>query len=327
MSNKNLRDVYESYFIMGAAVTPKLLREQGSFIRTYFASITAENEMKFEALQPSRGKYDFKVADEMVDFAMNNNIKMRGHTLVWHQQTPNWVFESTNGGNATREELLSNMESHIKEVVGRYKGKIYCWDVANEIIDDKDDYIRKSKWLDIIGEDYIEKAFRYAHEADKEAILFYNDYNATEPTKSDKIFRLVKNLLDREVPVHGIGLQGHWNIYGPSIDQIKAAIELYASLGVTLQLTELDISMYNNEDNLGLLVPTEEMLELQAKRYKEIFSLFREYKEYISGVTFWGVADNYTWLDNFPVKNRKNWPFIFDINYQPKESYKKIINI
>lgn len=327
MSIKKLRDVYESYFMMGAAVTPRLLREQGNFIRTHFVSITAENEMKFEALQPSRGKYNFKIADEMVDFAMNNNMKMRGHTLVWHQQTPDWVFESTNGGKATREELLANMENHIKEVVGRYKGRIYCWDVANEVIDDKDAYIRKSKWLDIVGEDYIEKAFQYAHHADEKALLFYNDYNATEPAKRDKIFRLVKDLLDKDVPVHGIGLQGHWNIYSPSIDQIKEAIELYASLGVTLQLTELDISMYNNEDHLGLQVPTAEMLELQAQRYEEIFGLFREYKECISGVTFWGVADDYTWLDNFPVKNRKNWPFIFDTNYQPKDSYKNIINI
>lgn len=327
MDKDSLFKVFEKDFYIGAAVTPRLLKEKGGFIAQHFNSITAENQMKFDALEPEKGQFRFETADKMVEFARNHHMKMRGHTLVWHNQTPKWVFENPDGSSVTREELLATMENHIKEVVTRYKNDIYCWDVVNEAIDDEAGYLRESKWLKIIGEDFIPKAFEMAHQYAPEAMLFYNDYNAVIPEKRDRIYKLLKSLVDQNVPIHGMGIQGHWNIYWPSEEDLRKAIELYASLGLKIQITELDISMYTMEqkENPGLKAPTEEMLKLQEAQYEMIFRVFKEYKDVITGVTFWGVADNYTWLDFFPVINRKNWPLIFDENYQPKGSYYKIV--
>ena len=186
--------------------------------------------------------------------------------------------------------------------------------------------MRSTKWLEILGEDYIRHAFEAAHEADPNALLFYNDYNETEPVKRDKIYKLVRSLKEKGVPIHGIGMQGHWNIYGPSLDEIRQAIELYASLDLQLHITELDLSMFHFEDRrTDLLVPTEQMVELQEQRYEDIFRLFKEYRDVITSVTFWGAADNYTWLDNFPVRGRKNWPFLFDGELQPKKAFWRVI--
>lgn len=322
----SLHEVYKDHFLIGAAVTPRTIVSQGDLLKKHYNSITAENEMKFISVQPVEGQFTFDDADTLINFAEENGMKMRGHTLVWHNQTPNWVFKNEDGSPASREKILARMEEHINTVVGRYKGRIYCWDVVNEVIEDKTDlYLRKSKWLDQVGEDFIAKAFEFAHKADEDALLFYNDYNESNPVKREKIHRLVKSLLDQGVPIHGVGLQAHWSIHGPSLDDIRAAIELYASLGLQLHVTEMDISVFNHDDRrTDLTEPTAEMLELQHQRYEQVFSLFREYKDVLTNITFWGAADNYTWLDNFPVRGRKNWPFLFDTNQQPKESFYKI---
>lgn len=323
-----LCEVYKSYFLVGAAVSPLTLKREEKLIKEHFNSLTAENEMKFSRVQPEEGKFTFEHADDLMAFAAANGHQVRGHTLVWHNQTPRWVFEDGRGGKADRETLLARMKTHIDTVVGRYKGRIYAWDVVNEAVSDKgDELLRPSPWLEIIGEDFIAQAFRFAHEADPDALLFYNDYNESNPVKREKIYTLVKSLLEQDVPIHGIGLQAHWNLRNPSIDDIRAAIERYASLGLQLHVTELDISVYDHDDKrTDLKAPTEEMLELQAQRYKQIFDLFKEYKEHITSVTFWGVADNYTWLDNFPVVGRKNWPFVFDIEGKPKQSFWEIVS-
>lgn len=322
----SLYKAYENYFDIGAAVSTSVIATHRNLIVQHFSSITAENEMKFALVHPTKNSYKFDAADSLVDFAKENGKKVRGHTLVWHNQTPDWVFEDDNGHPVSRKQLLERMKDHIDTVVGRYKGRIYCWDVVNEAIEDKqEDFLRKTKWHEIIGEDYLAKAFEYAHEADPDALLFYNDYNETNPQKRDKIIKLIKNLLDRGVPVHGFGMQAHWNIYDQSLDEIKSAIEKYASLGIKLQITELDVSVYRwGEGYVDLKVPAESMMELQAQKYEAIFKLFREYRDVITNVTFWGVADDRTWLDNFPVKGRKNWPLIFDENHQPKNSFWKI---
>jgi endo-1,4-beta-xylanase len=260
-------------------------------------------------------------------FAKQHGMKMRGHTLVWHNQTSDWVFQDSNGDSVGREQLLQRMKDHITTVMQRYKGQIYCWDVVNEAVTDEGpELYRRTKWLDIIGEDYIEKAFEFAHEADPDALLFYNDYNETNPEKREKIYQLVKSLVDKGVPIHGVGLQAHWKLDNPSLDEIRTAIERYASLGLQLQLTEFDISVFNFEDKrIDLLEPTPEILEKQAQRYEELFQLLREYQEVITAVTFWGAADDYTWLSDFPVRGRKNWPFLFDESHNPKESFWKVI--
>jgi endo-1,4-beta-xylanase len=325
----SLQKVYENYFNIGAAVNLRTIETQQDLLTKHFNSITAENDMKFEELQPEEGQFTFEKADKLAAFAQENGMKMRGHTLVWHNQTPSWVFLNSEGEKVTRDQLLQRMKDHIITVIQRYKGQIYCWDVVNEAVTDEGpELYRKTNWLEIIGEDYIEKAFEYAHEADPDALLFYNDYNESNPEKREKIYQLVKSLVDKGVPIHGVGLQGHWNLINPSIDEIRSAIERYASLGLKLQLTELDVSVFTFEDKrTGLTEATNEITELQSQRYQQFFQLFREYKEIITAVTFWGAADDYTWLDDFPVRGRKNWPFLFDENHQPKKAFWKVITI
>lgn len=323
-----LWEVYKDYFDIGAAVNLNTIKSSEQLLQTHFNSITAENDMKFVSVHPEEQRYTFEAADVLMDFATANGKKMRGHTLVWHNQTTEWVFEGEHGQPATREQLLARMKAHIDTVVGRYKGLIYAWDVVNEVIEDKSDvWLRDSKWLQLVGEDFIAKAFQYAHAADPNALLFYNDYNECNPVKRDKIIKLVQSLQDQDVSIHGIGLQAHWNLTGPSIAEIREAIEKYAALGLQLQITELDVSVFDHDDRrTDLSAPTAQMLELQAERYAQIFELFREYKDVITAVTFWGAAENYTWLDDFPVRGRKNWPFVFDEQQQPKQSFWRIVD-
>ena len=321
-----LHEVYKDYFTIGAAVNALTIQRQQELLTTQVNSITAENDMKFESLQPLENQFNFETADKIVGFAETNGMVVRGHTLVWHNQTPEWVFLAEDGKPASKELLLARMETHITTVMRRYKGRIASWDVVNEAIEDHgNELLRSSKWLDIVGPEFIEKAFEIAHETDPNAQLFYNDYNESFPEKREKIYTLVKSLVEKGVPIHGVGLQAHWNLNTPSLDDIKIAIERYASLGLKLHLTELDISVFDFEDKrTDLIQPTKEMLTLQSKRYEQVFSLLREYKDVISNITFWGVADDYTWLSDFPVKGRKNWPFVFDENHSPKQSFWKI---
>nr|CAA84631.1 endo-beta-1,4-xylanase [Bacillus sp.] [Bacillus sp. (in: firmicutes)] len=319
----NLYEIYKDFFSIGAAVNSKTLESEKELLKKHYNSLTAENEMKFELLQPEQGNFNFTQADKLVAFANEHNMKLRGHTLVWHNQTTGWLFQNSDGTQVNRETLLQRMEAHISTVLGRYKGQFYSWDVVNEAISDDDsEYLRKSKWLDIIGEDFIAKAFEFAHQADPNASLFYNDYNESHPNKRERIYRLVKSLLDKDVPIHGVGLQAHWNVHDPSLDDIRAAIERYASLGIQLQITEMDVSMFSWDNRRAdLTQPTEKMLNLQEERYDQFFQLFREYKDVISNVTFWGANDSYTWLNDFPVRGRKNWPFIFDEKGDPQRVF------
>ncbi|WP_238649471.1 endo-1,4-beta-xylanase [Paenibacillus piscarius] len=321
-----LHDMFRDAFKIGAAVSTPIISAQGPFIAKHYNSITAENEMKPALVQPQEGEFTFESADRIFDFAETHGIGVRGHTLLWHNQTGDWMFQNAEGGPCTREQLLARLQTHINTVVGRYRGRAYAWDVVNEAIEDKsEEYLRDTKWLQIIGEDYLRQAFEMAHQADPDALLFYNDYNETDPVKSKKIYKLVRSLLDQNTPIHGIGMQGHWNIYGPSIDEIRSALELYASLGLKIQITELDLSVFNHDDKrTDLKAPTAEMLKLQEERYAEIFAVLLEYKQAIDSVTFWGVADDYTWLDGFPVRGRKNWPFLFDEQKQPKASFGRL---
>ena len=331
-SEASLKELFKDDFYIGAAVNPITIETQKSLLVHHFNSITAENEMKFESVHPTEDVYTFENADKIAAFAKKHGLALRGHTLVWHNQTSDWLFENGNYGLADRKLVLERLRSHIQTVVGRYKDTIYCWDVVNEVISDdaenKEAFLRPSKWLEIVGPDFVAKAFELAHEADPKALLFYNDYNESHPYKRERIYRLVRSLLDQGVPIHGVGLQAHWNLYDPSLDDIRAAIERYAQLGLQLQLTELDMSMFRFEDKRAdLLHPTEEMLEQQAERYEAVFSLLKEYRDCISAVTFWGAADDYTWLDDFPVRGRKNWPFLFDQAQAPKPAYDRIAKL
>lgn len=317
---------YEKFFDIGCAINPQSLAKHKDFICREYNSITVENEMKLERIMSEEGKFNFEFPDRVVEYVKEHNMRMRGHTLVWHNQNPDWLFKD-NGQQVSKEVLKNRMHDYFNIIMNRYGKTVYAWDVVNEAIEDKSgEFLRQSPWLSILGENYLYEAFCLAHEVDSKAQLFYNDYNTCHPEKREKIYRLVRSLKEQGAPVHGIGMQGHWNIYEPSIEEIRKSIEMYASLDVRLQITELDLSVFAFADErVDLKEMDEKLAELQAKRYEDIFKLFREYYKEIDAVTFWGVADDYTWLDNFPVFGRKNWPLLFDKNLQPKESYKRIM--
>jgi len=331
--SKGLKDYYKPYFPMGVAIRPQSVNgPEAELILKHFESVTAENAMKMGPIHPKENEFFWTDADAIVNFAQSNKLKIRGHTLCWHNQTPSWLFKDAQGNDVTKEVLLKRLKDHITAVVTRYKGKIYAWDVVNEVIDDNDSkYFRESPWYKICGEEFVEKAFEYAHEADPNALLFYNDYNTESAGKRERIYKMVKGLLDKKVPIHGIGLQAHWSIFSPSEVELRQSIERFSSLGLTIQFTELDLSVYKSEHERRERRPDEsdtftpEMETKQTDQYKMIFKVFREYKDKISGVTFWNVSDKSTWLDNFPVRGRKNYPLLFDQTYQPKKVYWEVV--
>lgn len=332
--DKGLKDYYARFFPIGAAVGPGNLRGPDSLLLvSQFNSITAENVMKMGPIHPQEHRYNWGPADAIVQFAADHGMKMRGHTLCWHTQAPAWMFkDSATGQPVTKEVLLKRLKDHITEVVTRYKGKIYAWDVVNEVIDDDTTFYRHSPWYQICGEDYIIKAFEYAHAADPKALLFYNDYDTEDPKKREKIYTLLKKLLAAKVPIHGVGLQGHWNIYDDLAKELPVSIEKFASLGLKVQVTELDISIYKGESNRRQKradepdVFTPELEQKQLEQYRIVFDIFRKYKDKLTGITFWNVSDRRSWLDNFPVAGRKNYPLLFDHENKPKRAYYEVVN-
>ncbi len=329
-----LKTAYKDYFPVGVAVAPRnLTGSEAELIVRQFSSVTPENAMKMGPIHPEENRYFWNDADAIVDFAQKNGLKVRGHTLCWHSQTPSWFFKDSAGEQVSREVLLGRLKQHITDVMGRYKGKIYAWDVVNEAVPDGGESIyRPSKFYEIIGEDYIEKAFEYAHAADPKAKLFYNDYNTENSVKRDKIYQIVKNLKENKVPIHGVGLQGHWSIYEPTAQELEASIKKFANLGLEVQITELDMSVYPKEHerrakkDTDTSEMTEAMTQKQTAQYKMLFDKFRKYKGTLTGVTFWNVSDRSSWLDNFPVPGRKDYPLLFDQNLKPKEAYKQVVN-
>ena len=333
-SSKGLKDYFAKYFTMGVAVSPRSLKtNEAGLIIQQFGSITPENAMKMGAIHPKENEYFWNDADSIVAFAQKNHLKIRGHNLCWHNQAPRWIFTNAAGDTVSKEVLLQRLKDHITTVVNRYKGSIYAWDVVNEAISDKPyEYLRNSPWLRICGEDFIAKAFEYAHAADPDALLFYNDYNEINPVKREKIYRLVKSLKDAGIPIHGIGLQGHWAINEPSEDELNKTLGRFAGMGLKIQITELDISVYNKEHNARERKPedtnndfTPEKENQQIEMYKRCFKGFEKYKKSISGITFWNISDRSSWLDNFPVRGRKDYPLLFDKNGQPKQAFWEVV--
>jgi endo-1,4-beta-xylanase len=332
--NKGLKDYYKNYFQIGAAVAPRMMSDTSAeavLIKKHFSSMTCENVMKMGPIHPEENRYNWKPADQVVDFAQKNGILLRGHTLCWHNQTPNWFFKK-DSQTVSKEELLARMKTHITDVVTRYKGKIYAWDVVNEAINDGGDKaMRESEFYKIIGEEYIEKAFEFAHAADPNAKLFYNDYNTENAVKRERIYQLLKKLKEKGVPINGVGLQGHWSIYEPSEADLEESITKFASLGLEVHFTEVDVSVYakrherSSEPFKGKAEFTDEMNDKQAAHYKMLFEVFRKHKDKITSVTFWNLSDKYSWLDNFPIRGRKDFPLLFDVNHQPKKAYWEVV--
>ncbi len=333
-SIKGLKDYYQNFFNIGVAVSPRALKmDEAGLVVKHFNSITAENAMKMGPVHPRENEYNWTGADSIAAFAKRNGMKMRGHCLVWHTQTPRWFFTDTTGKQVSKEVLLQRMKDHITAVVTRYKDVIYAWDVANEVISDKaEEFYRPSLFYQIIGEEFIAKAFEFAHAADPKALLFYNDYDEINPVKRKKIIEMIKGLQAKGIPIHGVGLQAHWAVNEPSEPQLETTLSDFSKLGLQLHITELDISVYPKEHNARERKPedsdtaySKEKETKQIEIYKLCFEKFRKYKHSIKSVTFWNISDRSSWLDNFPVRGRKDHPLLFDRNLQPKKVFNEIL--
>jgi endo-1,4-beta-xylanase len=306
-----------------------------------FNSITPENLLKWEAVHPEPDRYDFGPADRYVELGRSHGLFVVGHVLLWHQQTPAWVFAGEGGRKIDRETLLARLRSHIATVVGRYRGRIGGWDVVNEALED-DGTLRKTPWLEAIGEDYVAKAFELAHEADPAAELYYNDYNLWKPAKRDAAVRLVQGLKAKGLRVDGIGEQGHWGLDDPPLPAIDAALEAIRASGTRPLVTELDMDVLPRDPDMwgadlskkariraatnvypdGLPGAEQERL---ARRYADVFTLFLKHD--VGRVTFWGVTDATTWLDDFPIPGRVNYPLLFDRDGREKPAYGAVAEV
>lgn len=323
----SLKDVFADEFLFGAAFENFELYQEPDrqLLAKHFNSLTPGNVLKWDSTEPQEDVFDFADADEAVQFAVDNGQQVRGHTLVWHNQTPDWVFYDADGNLVSKDVLFERMENHIKTVVGRYKDVVYAWDVVNEVIDtSQSDGLRRSLWYQIAGEEYIEKAFIYAHEADPDAVLFINDYNTHESAKSQALYDLVKRLQDKGIPVHGVGHQTHINIDWPTMSEIENSILKFAELGLKTEITELDIDVYTNSSQSYDALP-DDIAQKQADRYEQLFAIFQKHSDLIDNVTVWGKDDANSWLRKYPV-TRSNWPLLFDERLQSKSAYWAIVN-
>ena len=343
----SLKDAFKDHFKIGTALGGNQINGDDPQALTLtleqFNTITAENDMKFGPIHPKPEQYRFDTADRFVEFGLEHQMFIVGHTLVWHNQTSRWIFNDEQGEQVNRETLLARMQDHINTVVGRYKGRVHGWDVVNEALNE-DGSLRQTQWLQIIGEDYIQRAFEFAHQTDPQAELYYNDYNMFIKEKREGAVRLVKTLLDAGVKVDGIGMQAHWGLDYPSIEEAEASIVAFAELGVNVMITELDITVLPNpQQNQGadvsLSVEEQEALnpykeglpdsvqQQLTDRYAELFALFVKHSDKISRITFWGTHDGHSWKNNWPVRGRTNYPLLFDRNYEPKPAYHAVMDL
>jgi endo-1,4-beta-xylanase len=345
MAEPTLKDAFKDKFLIGAALNPAQFTEQNAaqaaLIKKQFNSITPENVMKWERIHPGPGHFDFGPADRYVEFGETNGMFIIGHTLVWHSQTPQWVFENGKGGPADRATLLARMSNHIHTVVGRYQGRVHGWDVVNEALNENGS-LRQSPWLKIIGEDYLVKAFEFAHAADPNAELYYNDFSLENKSKRKGAVRLLKKLQTAGVQVTGIGTQTHARLDWPPPELVDDTLTAFGKLGVKVMVTELDIDVLpsrsknrsadvSRRDSASPALnpypnnlPDSVQQEL-ARRYGEIFAVFARHADKISRVTFWGVSDGVSWLNHWPVRGRTSHPLLFDRNNQPKPAFEAVL--
>lgn len=328
-----LKDLMPKGMVIGVAINQRQFDGVDTaavdIITKQFNQISPENVLKFQPTQPAADRYTFDEADRYVEFGIDRHMQVVGHNLVWHRQTGAWVFEGADGKPADRDTLLARMRDHIRTVVGRYKGKVHGWDVVNEAIDE-DGSMRKSLWQVGIGDDYVAKAFEFAHEADPDAELYYNDFNLEKPAKRAGVIKLVQDLRTRHVRVDGIGNQAHWRLTTPSIDEIdKALVELHAT-GLKVMYSELDINLLPdtprgadpavaNPYANGL---PEEIQQQLAQRYADVFGVFLKHRDAVTRVTFWGLSDADSWLN----RGRMNHPLLWDRLRRPKPAFAAVVD-
>ena len=339
-----LAEAFDGTFLIGGALGEHVFSGQSlvdsAIAATQFNTITPENVLKWEAVHPQPDEYNFAPGDQFVAFGEANDMFIVGHTLVWHSQTPAWVFQDENGAPLDREGLLARMEDHISTVVGRYKGRIGGWDVVNEALND-DGTLRQTPWLNIIGEDYLQKAFEFARAADPDAELYYNDYSLFGSAKRQGAIRLIKSIQAAGIRVDGVGEQGHYTMGGPSFETLDSTLTDLAGLGIKVMITELDVDVlprenlsaeisinqaYHPEYNPYTEGITPEADQAHADRYKGYFDVFVRHADHLERVTFWGVTDGSSWLNGWPVPGRTNYPLLFGRDGQPKAAFHSVMS-
>lgn len=338
-----LKEAFANHFRIGFAVGTRQLLGQHeptlNIIAAQANTITPENLLKWDLVHPGPNEYTFEAADKFVNFGEDHEMFIVGHTLIWHIESADWIFRDAAGRPLGREALLARMRDHIHTVVGRYRGRIHAWDVVNEAFED-DGSPRDTRWRQSIGDDYIEHAFRYAHEADPNAKLYYNDYSTFLPAKRDAIIKLVERLRAANVRIDGLGLQGHWSLDYPPMSELETALEKYSKLDLPLMITELDVDVLPWPEGgvaggADLTLRAESRAELDpfvesfpdnmqrklADKYVDYFQLFLKYRHCIDRVTFWGVDDGQTWHNRWPIRGRTAHSLLYDRQFQPKPAF------
>ena len=329
-----LKDLMPKGMVIGVAINQRQFDGTDTagvaLITKQFNQISPANALKFQPTQPAADRYTFEAADRYVQFGVERHMQVVGHNLVWHSQTGAWVFEGAEGKPADRDTLLARMRDHIRTVVGRYKGKIHGWDVVNEAIDE-DGALRKSPWQVGIGDDYVAKAFEFAHDADPDAELYYNDFNLEKPAKRAGVIKLVKDLQARKLRIDGIGNQAHWRLDTPTIEEIDGALVELHGTGLKVMYTELDINLLQNiargadpatANPYANGLPDDVQQQL-TRRYADVFGVFVKHRDAVTRVTFWGLSDADSWLN----RGRMNYPLLWDRQRQPKPAFNAVVDV
>jgi len=341
-----LKEAFAGAFHVGAALNENQFNERDTagvaLIKRHFDTITPENVLKWEEVHPQPNTYNFGPADRYVEFGERNGMFIVGHTLVWHSQTPRWVFQDANGAPLTRDALIQRMHDHIATVVGRYKGRIKGWDVVNEAVEE-DGTMRRSPWYNIIGDDFVALAFKFAHEADPAAELYYNDYSIENAPKRNGAVALIRKLQAQGIRVAAMGLQGHDKMTWPTVEQQDSTITAFAALGIKVNITELDVDVlppvtrnptadvsaraaFEARQNPFAAGLPDSLQQALAKRYADLFAVFLKHRDVVDRVTFWGVADGDSWLNNWPVRGRTSYPLLFDRQHRPKPAFEAVMD-
>jgi endo-1,4-beta-xylanase len=336
----SLREIFKSDFAIGTALSARQIEEgdpiEAGLIPQQFSAVTPENIMKAEIIHPGWDRYNFDPADKLVAYAKKHNMIVNAHNLIWHSQLPSYMRRMKDPDSVRRYFV-----NHISTVAGRYDGQVYSWDVVNEALNE-DGTLRKSIFLNALGEDYVVDAFRLAQKAAPHTRLYYNDYNIESPKKRAGAIALIKKIQAAGVRIDGVGIQGHWKAGKIPLEDIEASIREFSALGVEVMFTELDLSVLpnpfngNGADVNQRAANTESMNpyknglpdSVQAtltRGYEDLFSLFLKYPGKISRVTFWGVDDGQSWLNNWPVPGRTNYPLLFDRQFKPKPAFYGVI--
>ena len=341
---------------MGVAVNPAITsganKISQDIVIKQFNAITVENVMKAAVINPKPGVYNFEPADDFVAFGEKHHLFIVGHTLVWHNQCPDWFFTNAEGKPNTKEQQIERLRSHIKAVAGRYAGRVNAWDVVNEVIDDDGNYRVNTAWVKAFGngDTLVKYAFKFAALFAPGTELYYNDFNAWRPSKRDGIVRLVKMLQKEGIRIDGVGMQGHWGLNYPKTSYIEQAIDAYAACGVKVMITELDVDVlpltkegqiigqgmadkqFQSEEFKLFLDPyqnglPDSMQTVLANRYAELFSIFYTRRDKIARVTLWGVQDGMSWKNDYPIPRRTNYALLWDRNGQPKRALQAVLDV